>query len=242
MQEPIQWLDDGSPYSERFDDVYRSRAGGLAQARYVFLQGCGMPQAWRGQKQWRVLETGFGLGLNFLATWGAWQLDEQRSEQLHFVSIEAYPVAAGELVKSAQALQAVTVDAALLEKVQTLSFDLSKAWEGVEPGVQTWAFEQGRVLLTLAVGDVREMLDALPTAAPGAADAVYLDGFSPSCNPQMWEMATLQRVVPHCKPGTRLATYTVSSQVRRDLQALGFEVSKQPGLPPKKERLEGVFK
>ena len=69
----------------------------------MFLQGCGLPQAWSGLAQWRVLETGFGLGLNFVATWQAWKDDAQRPALLHFVSIEAHPVGAADLLRSAQA-------------------------------------------------------------------------------------------------------------------------------------------
>ena len=82
MTEPIVWLDDGTPYSPRYGDRYRSEGGGLVQAQQVFLQGCGLPQAWANQAQWRVLETGFGLGLNFLVTWAAWQADPQRPRLL----------------------------------------------------------------------------------------------------------------------------------------------------------------
>ena len=92
MNEPVEWLPDGTPRSPRFDDIYRSSTGGLEQARHVFLRGCGLPDAWAGQPQWRILETGFGLGLNFLAAWRAWKDDPQRPRLLHFVSAEAWPV------------------------------------------------------------------------------------------------------------------------------------------------------
>ena len=68
MADGIDWLDDGTPYSKRFGDRYHGEQGALAQAQAVFLQGCGLPQAWAGARQWRILETGFGMGLNFLAT------------------------------------------------------------------------------------------------------------------------------------------------------------------------------
>ncbi|MBP9785507.1 MAG: FAD-dependent cmnm(5)s(2)U34 oxidoreductase, partial [Giesbergeria sp.] len=70
----IAWLPDGTPYSQRFGDRYQSEQA-LAQAREVFLHGCGLPLAWAGAAQWRILETGFGFGLNFLATWAAWRAD-----------------------------------------------------------------------------------------------------------------------------------------------------------------------
>ena len=45
---PIAWDEDGAPRSSRFDDVYFSKADGLAESRAVFLAGCGLPDAWRG--------------------------------------------------------------------------------------------------------------------------------------------------------------------------------------------------
>jgi tRNA 5-methylaminomethyl-2-thiouridine biosynthesis bifunctional protein len=101
MAEPLQWLPDGTPYSARFGDRYHSSAnGGIDQAEGVFLRGCGLPEAWAGQTQWRILETGFGLGLNFLVTWAAWRADVQRPRLLHFVSTEAWPVSAADLLRA----------------------------------------------------------------------------------------------------------------------------------------------
>jgi hypothetical protein len=102
MAESIDWLDDGTPYSPRFGDRYHSEHGGMAQSREVFLHGCGLPQAWAGAAQWRILETGFGFGLNFLTTWAAWRADPRQPTLLHFVSLEAWPVSAADLLRAAQ--------------------------------------------------------------------------------------------------------------------------------------------
>ena len=66
------------PRSSVYGDLYHSRIGALAQARHVFLQGNGLPGRWAGRARFTVLETGFGLGNNFLATWDAWQSDPAR--------------------------------------------------------------------------------------------------------------------------------------------------------------------
>ncbi|HEY5307271.1 MAG TPA: hypothetical protein VIK97_02065, partial [Casimicrobiaceae bacterium] len=60
---------EGVAYSGLYGDRYHPHAGALAQAAHVFLQGNGMPERWRGRERFVVLETGFGLGNNFLATW-----------------------------------------------------------------------------------------------------------------------------------------------------------------------------
>ena len=72
---PLVFRDDGTPYSPRHDDIYHSAAGALAQARHVFLDGNGLPARWRVKRRFIVLETGFGMGINFLATWAAWRDD-----------------------------------------------------------------------------------------------------------------------------------------------------------------------
>lgn len=139
MSEPIEWLEDGTPYSPRFSDRYHSEQGGLEQARGTFLAGCGLPQAWQNQPQWRVLETGFGLGLNFLATWAAWRADPHRPQRLHFVSCEAWPVSAADL------LRAAPIDSTL----QSLAQQLAAQYWGLLPGVHRLSFDGGQVLLTL---------------------------------------------------------------------------------------------
>jgi len=232
--EAVTWLPDGSPFSPRFNDVYRSRAGALRQAQAVFLGGCGLPELWQQRDQFTLLETGFGLGVNFLTTWAAWQADPQRCNVLHYVSIEAYPVAAADLAQSAILLGTETAAAAQ---------QLARSWQQLTPGVNHFSFADDRVQLTLAVGEVAAMLKEL-LHQPGPdrkADAVYLDGFSPALNPEMWSEATLQALVLHCQRGTRLATYSVAKVVRERLTSLGFAVTKHPGLPPKRERLEAVF-
>src|SRR6478736_411995 len=93
---------DGVPHSPRFSDIYHTESGALAQARHVFLGGCGLPAAWANRPQWRILETGFGFGLNFLTTWQAWRSDPQRPRLLHVVSIEAFPVSRDDLLRAAQ--------------------------------------------------------------------------------------------------------------------------------------------
>ena len=84
---------DGTPLSPEYGDVYHSDESGPGQSRHVFLGGNDLPARWAGSRVFTVLETGFGLGLNFLATWTAWRADSARPERLHFVSVEKHPFA-----------------------------------------------------------------------------------------------------------------------------------------------------
>src|SRR5688572_28265976 len=90
----------GTAFSDEFQDVYHSANGGLAQSRYVFLGGNALPERWKGRDAFVILETGFGLGLNFLAAWDAWRADPARPRRLHFLSVESRPLAASDLVSA----------------------------------------------------------------------------------------------------------------------------------------------
>lgn len=215
----------GAPFSERYGDVYASRDGALAQARHVFLGGNDLPARWRDRAQFVIVETGFGLGTNFLATWQAWRDDPQRCERLHFVSVELHPVAATDLAAAAPA------------RARLLVRELADRWPLPLPGLHRLEFEAGRVVLTLALGDAREVVPQLVCGA----DAFYLDGFAPARNPQMWAPALLAALGRLARPGATLATWTTARAVRDALANCGFEVVLRAGFGRKREMLTAHY-
>ncbi|MFD1711741.1 FAD-dependent 5-carboxymethylaminomethyl-2-thiouridine(34) oxidoreductase MnmC [Ottowia sp. GY511] len=230
----VEWRADGTPYSPRFGDIYRSTSG-LAQAQAVFLEGCGLlrgpvgsPMAvarplWAHAPRWAVLEAGFGLGLNFLATWLAWQSDPERPQRLFYSAVEAFPPDATDLLRSAAPYPAL----------RPLAEALAAQWRGLLPGLHRLSLNQGRVQLTLAVGDVRAMLAELS----GAFDSVYLDGFEPERNPDMWGLPVIKAIARLARPDARAATWCVAAPVREALITCGFEVERVRGPAPKGEVL-----
>jgi tRNA 5-methylaminomethyl-2-thiouridine biosynthesis bifunctional protein len=222
--EPLAWR-DGVPFSERYGDVYASRDGALGQARHVFLGGNDLPARWRGRDQFVILETGFGLGINFLATLDAWRHDAQRPRRLHFVSVELHPVGADEIV------------AAVPEELQPAARELAAGWPLPLPGLHRLEFDAAAVTLTLALGDAGELL---PQLAVGA-DAIFLDGFAPERNPRLWTPPLLKAVARLARPGATLATYTAARPVREALAAAGFELELRPGFGRKRHLLAARF-
>ena len=213
---------DGIPFSETFGDVYHSAAGGLEQARHVFLSGNGLPERWAGRGRFVILETGFGLGLNFLATWQAWRDDPRRCGRLHFVSVEKHPFSLQDL-------------RTLHEKFPELKSEASQLhsqWPVLVPGGHRLEFENGKVVLTLFFADIR-----IARELRLAADAFYLDGFAPQKNPDMWSPQTLRALSRLAAPGATAATWCVASSVRAALEETGFAVEKKPGFGFKKEML-----
>ena len=216
----LQWTDEGVPFSDEFDDVYHPAAGALEQARHVFLAGNGLPERWQGRERFVVLETGFGLGNNFLATWDAWRRSEQRCRQLHFISIEQRPLTRDDL-------RAVQRDASLAD----LASRLADAWPPLTPNLHRLSFDDGRVELLLALGDVAAWLPELVAQV----DAFYLDGFAPAKNPQMWQARIYKAMARLAAPGATAATWTAARSVRDGLVSAGFDVTRASGRGGKRD-------
>ncbi|MEA3193085.1 MAG: tRNA 5-methylaminomethyl-2-thiouridine biosynthesis bifunctional protein [Betaproteobacteria bacterium] len=217
----IAFLDE-TPYSAAFGDVYHSAAGGPAQAEHVFLEGNGLPQRWAGRERFVILETGFGLGLNFLVTWQAWRRDPARCDRLHFVSVEKHPFSLQDLRTLHERYPAL----------KELAAELHSQWPLLVSGGHRAELEQGRVVLTLFFADIKVLRDLRL-----AADAIYLDGFSPAKNPEMWTSQLMRAVSRLAAPEATAATWSVATEVRASLERVGFAVEKRAGFGHKKEML-----
>lgn len=220
---------EGSPYSERFDDVYFSTDSGLEETRHVFLQGNRLQQrfaALHGGGTFCVGETGFGTGLNFLCTWQLFEQNAQSGASLDFFSVERFPLDDEELRAAL----------ALWPELATRAEVLLSRWHRRVPGWNRWSFADGRVRLTLAVEDVAQALPQLPR---GCIDAWFLDGFSPAKNPGMWSEAVMADLACASRDGATVATYTSAGWVRRGLQQAGFAVERVPGFGRKREMMRG---
>jgi tRNA 5-methylaminomethyl-2-thiouridine biosynthesis bifunctional protein len=211
-------FNEGTPYSEAFGDVYHSAHGGPEQARFVFLDGNQIPRRWAGRERFVILETGFGFGLNFLATWQAFR---GQPGKLHYVAIEKHPY-------SVQDLRTLH---ARYPEFEELAARLHSAWPPLVPGGHRAELEPN-VVLTLFFADVSIARDLRLKA-----DAFYLDGFAPAKNPDMWTPQLMRALSRLAAPGATAATWSVAGPVRHALEATGWEVEKRQGFGHKKEML-----
>lgn len=223
--------EDGTPYSPLFDDVYHSAVGGIGQALHVFLAGNQLPDNWRRKAVFSIVETGFGLGLNFLVTWSQWRSDPSRCERLHFVSVEKHPFDRNDL----RTLLTRLLDSHA--ELAELARELVCAWPMLTHGVHRLSFDSGRVTLTLALGDAVQILPKLVARA----DAFYLDGFSPAKNDDLWSPAIFKALARMADVGATFATYTSAGKVKAALTAAGFMFRKVRGYGTKRDMLVGEF-
>ncbi|WP_054287080.1 bifunctional tRNA (5-methylaminomethyl-2-thiouridine)(34)-methyltransferase MnmD/FAD-dependent 5-carboxymethylaminomethyl-2-thiouridine(34) oxidoreductase MnmC [Gulbenkiania mobilis] len=219
----LDWQ-DGQPVSPAFGDVYFSRESGLEETRHVFLAGNRLPErfaALPAGARFTIAETGFGTGLNFLAAWACFLAHAPADSRLSFVSTEKFPLRREDMARAL----------ALWPELERERDALLTQYGSLPSGWHRFLFEEGRVTLTLLVGDVLETLPELDAQV----DAWFLDGFAPARNPDMWQPALFAQVARLCAPHGTFATFTSAGAVRRGLAEAGFAVRKVPGHGLKRE-------
>ena len=211
---------DGSHslYNPVLDETYHSHHGALQESQYVFIR-MGL-DAWLEQQpaaeSLRVLEVGFGTGLNALL---ALQWAQQKAIKLHFTTLEPYPIS----IQIAQQLNYPR-----LTKDEQDFMRLHQApWE-----------EDVLLYPYFILHKKQQKLEdvALPE---GQYDVIFFDAFAPSKQPELWDKALLKKTASTMAPAAILTTYCAKGQLKRDLRDVGLLVETLPGAPGKKEMVRG---
>lgn len=211
---------DGSHslYNLALDETYHSHHGALQESQYVFIR-MGL-DAWLEQQpaaeSLRVLEVGFGTGLNALL---ALQWAQQKTIQVHFTTLEPYPIS--------------------IEIAQQLNYP------GLTEGEQDFmrlhqaAWEEDVLLYPHFILHKKQqkLEEALFSAA--SFDIIFFDAFAPSKQPELWEKELLAKTAAAMAPAALLTTYCAKGQLKRDLKEVGLQVETLPGAPGKKEMVRG---
>lgn len=240
----LEWRED-LPISVHYNDVYHSSEGGIDQSLHVFVHGNNLIQRWQSfaknvPQVFTVGETGFGTGLNFLLCWHLWELYAPSSCRLHFISCEKHPFSLADLTRSL----------ALWPQLGKQAEQLIASYPILTPGYHHLSFDEGRVTLTLMLGDVLECYEQLLICGEpqlekelrtSYVDAWYLDGFAPKKNKSMWSDSLIKVIAMLSQENTTFATYTAAGSVKKSLNDHGFIVEKRKGFGPKRHMICGRF-
>ncbi|QBG37408.1 bifunctional tRNA (5-methylaminomethyl-2-thiouridine)(34)-methyltransferase MnmD/FAD-dependent 5-carboxymethylaminomethyl-2-thiouridine(34) oxidoreductase MnmC [Litorilituus sediminis] len=243
----LSFQSDGAPYCLRFNDIYFDSNSGYQQSSDIFITANNIFQRFlTAKKTITIAETGFGTGLNFLLTLQAYQNATEQAEhalgEVHFISVEKYPLTKAQLSQSLSILPQLSALTELLVS-QYPSGDASQFGESFHA-----EFFNGKVKLTILFDDASTALENLYQAKvknsksfAGLIDIWYLDGFSPAKNPDMWSDELFQAIANLSKEQATLTTFTVAGFVKRKLQSVGFRLEKVASQGKKKEILRAVF-
>jgi tRNA U34 5-methylaminomethyl-2-thiouridine-forming methyltransferase MnmC len=205
----------------RLNETYHSIHGAVQESVHVFIKnGLVFFENRDHPIEIRILEVGFGTGLNALLT-----LRHVMGVrlQIHYTTLEAFPITEETipLLNYPEILDFAGA-ASLFRKLHTAS----------------WAQEEA----ILNNFTLKKQLGRLQDSAwsDEQFDLVFFDAFAPVKQPELWEMELLRKVEQSMKPGAVFVTYCAKGQLKRDLRSLGLQVETLPGPPGKKEMVRAM--
>ena len=228
----LQLGDEGKLFAPLYGDVYASRRDAWVQAQSVFFDGCELASRWQNSRSIRVLEMGFGLGINFLTTWASIKASNSTA-RLQYVAIEKHPFTSQDL-RAALENSLASAPASLAPMLEALIQQLIAQWPPLIPGFHSLPLDD-QTTLTLVFGDVDSVLPSIH----GRFDAFYLDGFVPDRNEVMWSLKTMQHLAGLAADGAIVSSWCVASSVQQALHEVGFDVTERAGFGSNRESLIG---
>lgn len=221
------------PVSKAFGDVYFSKDNGLLETRHVFLNGNNLStrlSELSNYEYFSVGETGFGTGLNILALWQLWQqVRPDNHSHLHAISVEKFPLTRSDLIRALKAWP----------ELGTLAQQLIDQYPQAIAGCHRLNFPNERFSLDLWLGDAHDVFPSMAKTRP--VNAWFLDGFAPSCNPDIWEQQVLNNIVRLSEYNTTFASFSVAGVLKRGLKQHGIDIQRTRGFGHKREMLKAQW-
>lgn len=214
MNIEIQTTADGSPtlYLPDLDEHYHSVKGALTESQHIFIN-CGMKHC--DKEQIRILEIGFGTGLNALLS------ATQCSKPTDYFSLELFPLSMDIIAKAGY------IDMFNDFDIKQTYFRLHEAtWDSAVKITDMFTLHKLKCDFT-----------SPQTILPTKIDVVYFDAFAPEKQPEMWTDRLLSRIYDCMSPGGILTTYCAKGEIRRRLQSVGFNIERLAGPPGGKREI-----
>lgn len=212
---------DGSKtlFNKEVGEHYHSRHGALQESKHVFLNtGLRYFLEKSGLEKVKILEVGFGTGLNFLITA---DFCSEHNIQLEYTGIEAHPLK--------------------LEMIADTGYEVyiaHKLWDSFTRQYEESQRSLVQIDKSCALKIEHEKM--LNFNSKEFFDVVYFDAFAAVHQPEMWNLEALQHITKFLKPGGVFVTYAITGDLKRIMKSLGFEIEKAPGAPGKREMLRAV--
>ncbi|GAA4830345.1 tRNA (5-methylaminomethyl-2-thiouridine)(34)-methyltransferase MnmD [Algivirga pacifica] len=213
---------DGSStlYNESLNETYHSSHGAVTESLHVFLKS-GLEDIAEKTKAIRILEIGFGTGLNAILT--IQKALTMPDHHIHYTSLETFPL-------SKEIVEGLNYKSMLPEELHGYFDQIHNApWN-----------EAVDILPNFTLKKVNEGLETFELEEEdNPFNLYYYDAFAPNKQPELWEVERFQKCYDMAEEGALLVTYCAQGQFRRNLKAAGFTMEKWPGPPGKREMTRG---
>jgi tRNA U34 5-methylaminomethyl-2-thiouridine-forming methyltransferase MnmC len=216
MKREIRITRDGSPtlYLPDLDEHYHSMHGAVQEAKHVFIENGLLT---RNEKaELKILEVGFGSGLNALLTCIKGQ--ENPSRSISYIGIESNPLNHEEqkMMDFSEQIKHPNLQE-FVEKIHTAEWNV---FTNITSNFSLLKIE----------AEIQKF-----TTEPNAFDIIYYDAFGPRAQGEMWVKPIFEPLYRLLNDNGILVTYCAQGQFKRNLKEIGFKVESRPGPPGKRE-------
>jgi tRNA U34 5-methylaminomethyl-2-thiouridine-forming methyltransferase MnmC len=206
---------DGSHtlYVPRLNEHYHSTFGAIRESRHIFIEA-GLKQIFPFHNPVKILEIGFGTGLNALLS----LIEAEKSgKTIHYTTIEPFPL-------NTEITSKLNYPALIGIETEPLFNRLHEVDWNRKIQI-TEHFILHKILNSLEKTDLED----------NCFELVFFDAFGPEVQPDLWTEKIFREILLSLIKGGILVTYSVKGSVRRALKTSGFSVEKIPGPAGKRE-------
>ncbi|MBK9272491.1 MAG: tRNA (5-methylaminomethyl-2-thiouridine)(34)-methyltransferase MnmD [Saprospiraceae bacterium] len=189
---------------------YHSLHGAFTESQHVFINN-GLHFVSQMKRNIHILEIGFGTGLNAILSL---RYSIENKMHLCYHSLDNYYLP--------------------LTMIEGLNFNLSES-EKIDFAKLHQSEVNDETKMSEYFLFTKLQNDWLQFKTQKKYDLIYFDAFSPECQPNMWNLSSLERCYSLLASSGVLVTYCAKGQFKRDLKTVGFEVQTIPGPPGKRE-------
>ncbi len=215
MFSPQIFITEDSSHSlkhQLLDETYHSMHGAIQESVHTFIDA-GLRQS--ENSPLRVLEIGFGTGLNAFLTFLEAEIKQL---QIAYTAVELYPI-------SMEVAESLNYADMLAKDKKDVFYHLHSA---------PW---QEKISISSNFELYKLKADFVDLQLSDHFDVVYFDAFSPEKQAAMWTADRFQMIYDACNPHAVLTTYCAKGAVRRAMQSVGFTVERIEGAKGKREML-----
>lgn len=217
MVRTLQMTDDGSHTLQlaASEVTYHSRFGAIQESKHVYIEA-GLQPFMHSTSPFRIFELGFGTGLlAFLS----YQEAKDNNIKIEYETVEAFP----------------------LVKEEYAALNYAKALGKKELGESFQLLHQVPWNKIIRIGEwftiIKHHIPVEQFVTEKKFHAIFYDAFMPAAQPEMWTAQSLARMYNLLLPNGILTTYCSKSEVKRNLEAVGFVLEKLPGPKGKREMI-----
>lgn len=217
---------DGSPtiFHSELNTSYHSIYGAVQESKYVFIQNGLIPLLNTKKEKIKILEIGFGTGLNCLLTYLEWKnFSNYASKSIDFIGIEKYPID-DSMITLLQNYPPFNEHKNIFQQMHSIKANTHHKFDNKF---------QLKILHLDVIADFH-------TIEENEIDLIYYDAFAPSAQPKMWEKNIFELLYKKMNDSAILVTFCAQGQFKRNLKDIGFIVETLKGAPGKREMTRAI--